>query len=290
MRIASLVPGATETVFALGLGDDLVGRSPECDHPAQASSVPVLGDRALDGSVTGGGERYHVDAERLRAAAPDLILTQSLCDACAATVESVRASAASVETAPHILSLDPHTLDEVFEAFLALGRAAGREPEAREMVGDLRKRMELLAQAVGTARKRRVVCLEALDPPFATGRWVPEMVDLAGGVDLLGSRGEAPREVSWEAVLDAAPEVLVLMPSGFDVARTEGEMDVLTSQEDWESLHAVRRGEVYLAHGPAYFQRPGPRLLDGIELLGRLFHPDRAHFPFGPEDYKRWEA
>jgi iron complex transport system substrate-binding protein len=305
MRIASLLPSATEIVYALGLGEALVGRSPECDHPPEAAAVPLIGRSVLDAArresaeidrivrtnLHDGGSLYHLDEDRLREARPDLILTQGLCRVCAASVEEVAAAAATLVPSPKVLSLDPTTVDEVLDAIRFVGAATGREARARDVVAALRERMDRVRTAVADVDERpRVVCLEWLDPPFAAGHWVPEMVARAGGVEGLGRPGLPSRRVSWEDVVASAPEVVVLMPCGFDVARIEEEMERVIARPEWKDLPAVGRGEVYLVNASAYFNRPGPRIVDGIEILASLLHPDRFPTAFGPTDAKRWEA
>ena len=291
MRIASLLPSATEIVYALGLGDSLVGRSPECDYPPEIAAIPAVSASVFDGtamgsaeidatvrrhleSPAGAGSLYHIDRERLRAAKPDLILTQALCDVCAATVDEVRDAAGALDTAPEVLTLSPTSLDDVLEDILVIGEQTGRRERAKALVNELRMRLETVRARTADAAKLRVACLEWLDPIFNAGHWVPQQVEYAGGREVLGAMGKPSRTVTWERVLAANADVLVLMPCGFDVARAAAEASLVTQRESFMDIPAAREGRVFLVNGSAYFNRPGPRTVDGVELLAHLIHPD----------------
>jgi iron complex transport system substrate-binding protein len=297
MRICSLLPGATEVVAALGLADDLVAISHECDYPFEIRSKPVIIRSAIDPDRTSspdidrqvretlktGGGLYRIDEAMLRQIAPDLIITQDLCEVCAVTPRDIQHAIGGMERPPHILSLNPTRLEDVFRDIITIGTATGREPQALGWVARLRDRVDAVRNAVDHAVPRSVACLEWLDPLYSAGHWVPEIVGLAGGRDLLAPVGSKSAVVSWEAVTGLAPAVLVLMPCGFSIARTLTESHRMTSRPGWSELPAVRSGEVFAVDGPAYFNRPGPRLVDGLELLAALFHPDRFghHVPAG---------
>lgn len=287
MRIASLVPSATELAFALGLGDSVVAVTHECDHPPAATRLPRLtrsvipeglGPGAIDRAVRERTERgeslYELDAERLAELEPTLILTQAVCEVCAVSFDDVRAVATELPSRPRVLSLDPATLEEVLADAVAVGLAAGARGSAEALVADARERLERLERAVAGRPRPRVAALEWLDPPFAGGHWVPEMIALAGGEDVLGRPGEKSRTVDWEDVAAARPEVLVCMPCGYDVERSLDE--ARTHRRELTEVGAHRAVAVDAA---AYFSRPGPRLVDGVELLAQVLHPDRAPAP-----------
>ena len=305
MRIVSLLPAATEICFALGLGDHLVGVSPECDHPAAARSKPVVSRALLDYEGKGSsetsrivGERldsgrglYEVDAAALRSAEPDLILTQGLCEVCAPTLGDVEQVARQLPRLPEIVSLDPHNLADVLGDIANIGRTCEIEERAHEVVDALRGRMERVARRAGEASERpTAVCLEWLDPLFIAGHWVPEMIRLAGGVDGLGRPGEKSRRVSSGDVVAASPEVAVLMPCGFDLERTWNEAAVVTEASWWSRVPAARKKRVWLVNGSSYFNRPGPRLVDGLEILAHILQPTLFPRPPAPTDARPWVA
>ena len=296
MRIVSLLPAATEICFALGLGDDVVGVSPECDFPCAAREKPVVSHSLLqyEGRTSGDtsrmvGERlasgealYQVDESALRSSGPDLILTQGLCDVCAPTLGDVEDVARRLPWTPAIESLDPHRLEDVLQDILRVGRVCGIEARAVEVVAALRERIDRVAVRASTALVHpETVCLEWLDPLFLSGHWVPEMVALAGGIDVLGRPGEKSRRSEPREVVKASPDVAVLMPCGFDLARTRKEAPVVTSTDWWTDLPAARADRVWIVDGSSYFNRPGPRLVDGLEILAHIVQPDL--FPNPPD-------
>lgn len=303
MRIVSLLPSATEIVCALGLGDELVGRSPECDYPPRVRDLPVVVSTRLDSGARtsaeidarvqahlhGGGSLYHIDESRLRGADPDLILTQGLCEVCAASIGEVRDVATRLPRQPRILSLDPTSLDGVFTCILEVGAATGTLEAAEVLVAGLRDRVRAVESSIRTEDRRpRAFCLEWLDPPINAGHWVPDMVAAAGAVDGLATAGERSRKLTWREIALYAPEVLVAMPCGYDLGRTRREMETLVSNPAWSDLPAVRNGRVWLVDGSAYFNRPGPRLVDGVEMLAHIAHPDRFKNIWWTEDLQRW--
>jgi iron complex transport system substrate-binding protein len=289
MRICSLLPGATEVVAALGLADDLVAISHECDYPPAIRSKPVIIHSAINSDRTNspdidrqvrdtlktGTSLYRIDEGLLRETDPDLIITQDLCEVCAVTPREIQRAIAGMARPPRILSLNPTRLDDVFHDIIEIGTATGRAPQALHWVAQLKDRVMAVRAALGNQAPRRVACLEWLDPIYSAGHWVPEIVSLARGFDLLAPVGSRSAMVSWEHVCGQAPDVLLLMPCGFSIARTLSELHRLTSRPGWGELPAVRSGEVFAVDGPAYFNRPGPRLVDGLELLAALFHPHR---------------
>lgn len=287
MRIASLLPSATEIVWALGLGDALVGVSHDCDFPPPVRQMPVLSEAIVTtdlpsgeiearirGQIHKGKSVYHLDEAQLAALRPDLVLTQELCPVCAPSYNLVREAAKVLDTGVRIVSLEPRGLLDILDNILLVGQMTGTVDRARQLVAELRARIEAVpALAAGSVRPR-VVCLEWLEPLYAAGHWVPEMVEIAGGRDVLGRVREPSFVVEWEAVRAAEPEVLVIMPCGFDVARTRQEAGRLTGRPGWERLPAVSAGRVFLTDASAYFNRPGPRIVDGLEILAAVLHPE----------------
>lgn len=287
MRIVSLLPSATEVVFALGLGDDLVGVSHECDYPPEAATRPAvtrsllpkgLGQAEVDREVkrllAEYGTIYELDRELLERLKPDLILTQRLCYVCAVGYEQVCAAVEALGTGANVISLEPEGLDDIFETILTVGRAAGREEAAHRVVGGLRARIEQVRARVAGLPRPRVLALEWLDPPLAAGHWVPEMVELAGGEDVAGRPRRPAVRLDWAQVAEADPDVVILMPCGYDLAGTLDVARTLVTAPWWAGLRAVREGRVYAVDGSAYFNRPGPRVVAGVEILAEIFHPE----------------
>jgi iron complex transport system substrate-binding protein len=283
MRIVSLVPHATELLFALGLQEEIVGVTHECDHPPRAASLPhvthdVLApglsageiDAAVRERTQAGEAIYELDTAALHDLEPDLIVTQALCPVCAVSYEDVAAVAAEMPSRPRVIALDPKTLGETLGDVRTLAEATGRRREGVDLIARSAGRIDRVRLAVRGRRRPRVAALEWLDPVFVAGHWTPQMIELAGGEDVLGLAGEASETVSWEQLAEAAPEIVVAMPCGYDAARAHEEA----------VAHAARLGElgagrVVAVDASAYFSRPGPRLVDGLELLGALLHPGR---------------
>jgi iron complex transport system substrate-binding protein len=292
VRIVSLLPSATEIVFALGLGDELVGVTHECDYPPEARDLPVVTRSVHDlsgasshhihglveESMRSHTALYELDEAALAEAKPDLILTQELCRVCAVGYEQVNEVARRLEGEVTVLSLEPVSVEGILNAIQAVGAMTEAEDAALDVVEDLRERLRHVNEIVRGRRDGgfvppRVAAIEWLDPPFACGHWVPEQVRLAGGWELLGSEGGKSVETTWAAVREVDPEIVILMPCGFDRARTVEEWDRLPKPEGWAELRAVRENRVFATDGSAYFSRPGPRILDGIELLAELIDP-----------------
>ena len=288
MRIASLVPSATEMLFALGLGDDVVGITHECDFPAEAAErSPHLTrtvipeglsaaeiDRAVRERTERGEPLYELDAELMRELEPDLIVTQAVCTVCAVSVDDVRAVAEQLRGQPQVLSLDPATLGEVLAGAQELSEAAG-VPEAGERLrAEAAARIDRITVAVAGAERPRVAALEWLDPIFLGGHWVPQMIELAGGEDLLGLPGERSRTAEPEEVAATAPQVAVAMPCGYDAERSAVEV-----RDHAAVLERIGADRVVAVDASSYFSRPGPRLVDGVELLGHVLHPGRVEAP-----------
>lgn len=294
-RIVSFLPSATEIACALGLLDSLVGITHECDYPSEVRSKPVVVrnvlpiermsqseiDRAVAERMRDGQSLYQIDEELLRQLEPDLILTQNLCQVCAPSGNEVSAVIKTLGRTPEILWLTPQSLSEIFDNVRELGGATGRGAEAEQLIANCQARLDRLADRLrGVVERPRVFCIEWLDPVFASGHWVPELVKLAGGVDVLGrERGESVR-VPWEDVVAASPEVVVIMPCGFNLEQTMKQIWSVFGFQKSEAarqfleLPAVRDGRVYAVDANSYFARPGPRVVEGAELLARLIHPE----------------
>ncbi|HEY7591232.1 MAG TPA: ABC transporter substrate-binding protein [Candidatus Limnocylindrales bacterium] len=293
MRIVSLLPSATEIVCALGLVDDLVGITHECDWPPSIAGKPPMtrsvhdlaGARSREihdvvgAAVHGGSSLYALDEAALAEAAPDLILTQELCRVCAVSYHEVNEVAREIDAAIRVVSLEPTSLEGIFNTITTVGALTESEDAAVDLVETLRTRLGAVEATVQDRRRGgfpapRVVALEWLEPPFAVGHWVPEQIRRAGGWDLLGAPGERSAKTTWRSVTDVDPEMVVLMPCGFHLDETLKEWARTPRPPGWAEVEAVRRGQVFAVDGSAYFSRPGPRVIDGIEMLAEIFDPN----------------
>jgi iron complex transport system substrate-binding protein len=289
MKIASFLPSATEILFAVGAGEEVCGVTFECDYPPEASSVPVvvhswmqagLTPREIDDLVSAtaraGGSLYVVDWQRLQAFAPDLVIAQDLCRVCAIDTPTLARELGELARPPRVISLEPHGLYDVLENIERVGEAIGRSAAAHALTADLRGRIDRVRQAsaADTAPRPRVLCLEWLDPLYQGGHWVPEMVEIAGGDAVLTTPGAKSVRLSWQQVFEADPEVLVLMPCGYHLRETLEQFHAMTLPAVWATLSAVRSGRVYAVDGTAYFSRPGPRLVEGVEILRAILGDD----------------
>ena len=284
MRIVSLLPSTTEILFAIGAGDDVVGVTFECDYPAAARSRTIVSTSAMPEGLTPaeiddfvvaamarGDDLYHLDEGALAGLDADLVVTQDLCAVCAVDVSVVDDALAHLGCTAVVLTIDPHTLEEVFESILTLGRATGHEPEAEELVAEQRTRLDVVRRGRGGGARPRVMFLEWTEPPFAPGHWIPEMVEAAGGEPVLATPGQKSRRVTWEAILAAEPDVFVVAPCGFDRAGCQELADDLVAGG------VLPTGvPVVAVDANASWARPGTRLLDGIEELAGLLDPVRV--------------
>jgi len=288
MRVVSLLPAATEIVAALGMLDHLVGVSHECDYPLEARTRPRVThcaihggalaseevDRWVSDALAAAGTLYSMDEALIRRLQPDVIITQRLCDVCAVGYESVTAFAATLPGPPHVINLDPSSVPDVLQDIRTVGAALAVPERAAEVVAGLEARIAAVCTRAAGAPRRRCVVLEWIAPPYRSGHWTPELVAIAGGTEPLGRVGEDAARVPWEAVLSAAPEVLVLACCGYDLTRTMADVPLLGARPGWEQLPAVRAGQVFAVDGSAYFSRPGPRLVDSLEMLAEILHPE----------------
>lgn len=292
MRIASLLPSATEIVCAIGLRDELVAITHECDWPPEVIGVPVVTrsvhdltdapSRAIHDRVTasmhGGSSLYALDEEALAAARPDLILTQELCRVCAVSYTEVNEVARRIDADIAVVSLEPTSIEGIFHSITTVGAMTEVEDASVDLVESLRERLSVVERGVAARRAAghealRVVALEWLDPPFAVGHWVPEQIRRAGGWDLLGADGERSRETTWDALRDVDPEIVFLMPCGFHLQETVEAWQRTAKPEWFAASRAAQHGAVVALDGSSYFSRPGPRVIDGIELLAEVMDP-----------------
>ena len=306
MKIVSLLPSATEIVYALGLGDSLAAVTHECDYPPEALGKPIITksvlppglssseiDQAVREQIGGSHSLYTIDRALLAQIGPDVILTQQLCDVCAVSYDDVLAAVRSLPSpGPQVVNLEPTTLDAVFETITLVGLVTGREEEAAQLTKSLRARVAAVQERASLAETRpRTVLLEWLDPLFCGGHWDPELVEIAGGFDGLGKMHAPSTQISWESVLEFAPEVLVIAQCGFGIARTAQDMANFEALPGYRELPAVQNRRVYLVNGSDYFSRPGPRLVDSLEIMAALVHPELfGEIQTSPEQVVQWDT
>jgi iron complex transport system substrate-binding protein len=289
MKIVSLLPSATELVYALGVGDDLSGVTFECDWPPEARSKPVVSDTALpthrplssreiDAEVRKRMDAreplYVLDKQLIRQIDPDLILTQDLCRVCAVPTGQVQEALDEIGCSSEVVSMDPHSLDDILDTFLQVGRATGTEAQAKDLVEGLRGRIDAVRSRIARLPTIRTLCMEWLDPPFAGGHWIPEMVQIAGGQNLLTEPKQPSRKVSWREIADASPEVVVFMPCGYYLEEAENEAAAIYRIPEFRETTAYSSQTVYATDASSYYSRPGPRIVDGLEILAWAIHPE----------------
>ena len=290
MKIASLLPSATEIVYALGLGDDLIGVTDECDYPSAAVTKPVISrsslsqghlqtpreiDDAVRAKVGSTTPLFQLDVDRLRRERPDVILTQDLCRVCAMPSGQVQQALEQIGLPEAtVLSLDPNTLEEVIATIGTVGTALGRTDVAEELMASLRERVAAVRETAKRLPTVSVLALEWSDPPFSAGHWMPGMITAVGGTPVLAEDGKPSRETAWHEVRDAMPEVIVFMPCGYYLEEAEEEAGTFLAQPEFADTPAARNGNVYAVDATSYFSRPGPRLVDGLEILAWAAHPD----------------
>jgi iron complex transport system substrate-binding protein len=297
MKIASLLPSATEIVYALGLGDDLVGVTDECDFPADAVTKPVISrsalpqgriqtpreiDDAVRASVGQTGALYVLDTDLLRREQPDVILTQDLCRVCAVPAGQVKEALDKIGLPDaKVISLDPNTFEEVLAQIEVVGKLLDRSEQATALTASLRDRAAAVRETAKRVPTVSVFALEWSDPPFSAGHWIPDMIELVGGTAVLAEKGQPSRVVAWHEVRVAAPEVIVFMPCGYYLEEAEEEAATFLDHPEFAETPAVRNGNVYAVDATSYFSRPGPRIVDGLEILAWAVHPDS--YPTPPE-------
>lgn len=291
-RIVSFLPAATEIAYALGAGDEIVGRSHECDYPADALRLPIVSkpalaieemnqgeiDAAVSSQLASGESLYRVDEILLRDLAPDVVFTQDLCQVCAPSGTELTRALKELPSKPEVLWLTPRTIEEIEQNILDIGKATGRLLEAENLIDENRERINIVKEAVARAPVRRVAFLEWTDPLFSPGHWVPEMISIAGGIDPLGHRGGDSERISWESVAMGNPEIVVVAPCGYRLAQSvDAAADV---------AGRIPGARVVAVDANAYFARPGPRVAEGIELLAHLFHPQYFEWPHNVRPWK----
>ncbi|WP_423927478.1 cobalamin-binding protein [Candidatus Palauibacter sp.] len=293
MRIVSLLASGTEIVDALGLGECLVGISHECDHPPHLLDRPRASrprfdpeglssgeiDDAVRKAMIEHGSVYEIDAAVLERLAPDIIITQAVCEVCAVPTSGVREVLGARGIEAEVVSLDAHTIDDILASLGQVARAAGNPEVARGPGSSLRRRLDGVRAAVRDVRPPRVLGIEWFDPPFAPGHWVPEMIELAGGLNLAGEAGRPSREVSWEEIGDLDPDALLLMPCGYGLEAAREDADTHAERLERVAPRAVAEGRAWVVDASSYFNRSGPRFVTGVEILGGLLHPDRLPAP-----------
>jgi iron complex transport system substrate-binding protein len=293
MKIVSLLAAATEILCELGLQDELVGISHECDHPPEALDRPRISkptfdvsgkssgaiDQAVREGAASGRDLYEIDIDQLRELSPHLILAQAVCEVCAVPTESAREAAREAEIEADVLSLDAHSIRDILEGVTLIGEATGTAERAEVVVGDLRRRSHEVTRAVAGAPRPRVLALEWLDPLFVPGHWVPEMIDLAGGECVAGEAKGRSVETTAEELTDTDPDVLLLMPCGYGLAATRRDAAEHAGILARVAPRAIDRGRAFVVDGSSYFNRSGPRIVDGIEILGGLLHPELLALP-----------
>ncbi|NIR47488.1 cobalamin-binding protein [candidate division KSB1 bacterium] len=289
MKIVSLLPSATEIVYALNLDDQLAAVTHECDYPPEATEKPVITSSVLDhnhssslgihkgitGLVHKGRSIYHLNEELLAELKPDLILTQELCEVCAVSYDIVEKAARILKGEREIISLEPNSIWDILENIRLVGQKTGRVREAEKLVEKYNGRIDSIVTATAEIEKwPRVYCMEWIEPPFAAGHWISEMVAMAGGYEGLALAGQPSAQIDWSDVLEFAPEIIILMPCGFGLTKTIEESNKLGTYPGWSDLPAVKQGQVFAVDGSSYFNRPGPRIVDGLEILAQIIHPE----------------
>lgn len=292
-RIISLIPSSTEIVHALGFGDQLVGRSHECDFPAGVEQLPFCTapkfnpdgrsyeiDQRVKAILQESMSVYRIDAELLRELAPDIIITQTQCEVCAVSFKDVEQVCEEwLNTPAEIVSLEPNWLDDVLADIQRVATALGAPERGTTYVAGMRARMDAIAAKTAHLREKpTVACVEWIDPLMAAGNWMPELVEMAGGINLFGEAGIHSPWMTWDDLKAADPDVIVVLPCGYDIAKALSELPALTSRPDWSSLQAVRENQIYVTDGNQYFNRPGPRLVESLEILAEILHPTLFNF------------
>ena len=286
-RIVSFLPSATEILYQLGAGDQLVGVTHECDFPEEAKSKPRVIhssfdptkmssneiDRQVAELVHSGGDIYIVDEQILKKANPDLIVAQGICDVCSPTTKEISKAVSILNNKPEVVILDPHNLDNILAGILEIAKKIDKIDEAQKLIGSLRKRIEYVKSKSKKSRPK-VLCIEWLDPLFTAGHWVPQMVEIAGGINGISVIGEPSRRMKLEEAVAFDPDIIVLMPCGFDINRIHQEYSKLANNNQWKSLRAVKNSRVYAVDANSYFSKPGPRTVTGIEILAKIINPE----------------
>lgn len=304
MRIVSLIASSTEIVHALGFGDQMVGRSHECDFPTQVTDLPVCTgpkfrtdgtsyeiDQRVKAILQESLSVYRVDAEKLNELKPTHIITQAQCEVCAVSLKDVEEAACQIITSkPQIISLQPDSLADIFDDVRRIAKGLGVEPVGEMMVDQLKGRMDAVAKKANELKEKpRVALVEWIEPMMAGGNWMPELIEMAGGINLFGEAGKHSPWMNWEDLVAAEPDIIVVSPCGFDIKRTMEEMHLISDREEYGGLKAVKEGKVFVADGNQYFNRPGPRVLESLEMLAEMLHPNEFRFAHEGIGWIRYE-
>jgi iron complex transport system substrate-binding protein len=306
MRIVSFLPSATETLYELGAGSQIVGVTHECKFPSQAMKKPrVIRPSFNPGQMTGrevdnkivelmhsGKDIYIVDEKTLKRVSPDLIVAQGLCEVCSPFTKEVNRAVSVLSSRPDVLVLDPHDLDDILVSMMDVAERIGKIKQGRKLVASLQKRIDIVrtmkVKGSSSSSRPKVLCVEWIDPLFTAGHWVPQMVEYASGISGIGSAGEPSRRMDIQEVVQLDPDIIVLMPCGFDIKRTLKELPALARNEKWKSLQAVKSRNVYAVNANAYFSKPGPRTVVGLEILAKILHPEASqHIRVPKSSYKK---
>ena len=305
MRIVSFLPSATETLYELGAGSQVVGVTHECNYPSQARKKPRVIRSSFDpGQMTGrdidskivelmraGKDIYILDENTLKIVSPDLIVAQGLCEVCSPFTKEINRAVSLLGGRPDLLVLDPHDLDDILVSIMDVAEKIGKVREGRKLVASLQKRIDAVRSSsnmIEVKQKPKVLCVEWIDPLFTAGHWVPQIVEYAGGINGLSSTGEPSRRMDIDEATQLNPDIIVLMPCGFDIEQTLKELPVIASNEKWNSLQAVKNGHVYAVNANAYFSKPGPRTVVGLEIMAKILHPETSqHITVPKGSYKK---
>lgn len=286
-RIVSFLPSATEILYELGLGNQILAATHECDYPQQAKSIPrvihpsfnpdILSSLEIDKKIVelakSNSDIYILDENILKTAKPDLIIAQGICDVCSPFTKEITKAVSILQYKPDVLVLDPKNLSDILDNITEIGKKVNQEQKARELVSRLQQRIHYIKSKPVKSRPK-VLCLEWLDPFFTAGHWVPEMVDIAGGINGISSTGEKSRKMTLDEVFKFDPDIIVLIPCGFDLKRTISEYEKLQDSKLWRTVPAVNQGQVYAVNASDYFTKPGPRTITGLEILAKIIRPD----------------
>lgn len=287
MKLVSFLPSATEILYELGVGDDVLAVTHECNYPIEAKSKPRVIHSSFDPQkmssqeidkkvvelVSSGQDIYILDEQVLKKANPDLIVAQGICEVCSPYTREIDKAVSLLGGKPEVLVLDPKNLDDILQNIITVGEKVGRQDKAKDFVLKLQKRISNIKDTSKISRPK-VLCIEWLDPLFSAGHWVPQMVDIAGGINGISSTGAKSRKMQIDEITQFDPDIIILMPCGFDVSRTILEYEKLSEDRQWKKIKAVNRGEVYAVNANEYFSKPGPRTVTGLEILAKIIHPD----------------
>lgn len=303
MRIISLLPAATEILYLLGSGKNIVGISEECNFPKDTKNKKVVSfclinrdltskeiDAKVSKSLSEGVLINRINDDLFVSLKPDLVITQELCKVCSITPNNIQKTLKQCNKMPNVLSLHPHSIKEILNDILQVGKIIGKGKQAKLKVKSLKLKVKKIQDKTKNLKKKKVYCMEWMDPPYNGGHWIPEQVSIAGGIDDMSTKGGDSVRLIWEKIIEYDPEVLVLMPCGFSIERTKKELPRFLKKAEWQRLRAVKKGEVYLVNGPAFFNASGPRVIKGIEILAAILHPKLFQNNFKRNDLQKLDT